>query len=85
MLRRRSFWITLAVWSVLMLAFYAWTVAANCSDSGQAEGSDCGAAVGLGILMTVMIWLAGALLLALLVGAFALLRRLSRRGITSAR
>ena len=61
-----------------MLAFYVWTVAANCSESGQAEGNDCGAAVGLGVLMAAMIWLAGALLLLLLVGAFALLRRLSR-------
>ena len=78
MLRRRPFWIALAVWSVLMLAFYAWTVAANCSASGQAEGNDCGAAVGLGVLMAAMIWLAGALFLALLVGAVTLLRRFSR-------
>ena len=78
MLRRRSFWITLAVWSVLMLAFYAWTVAANCSDTGQAEGNDCGAAVGLGLLMAAMIWLAGAILLLIVMGAIAMLRRISR-------
>ena len=61
-----------------MLAFYVWTVASNCSESGQADGNDCGAAVGLGFLMAAMIWVAGALLVLLLVGAFTLLRRLSR-------
>ena len=75
---RRATVITLAVWSVLVLAFYVWTVASNCSESGQADGNDCGAAVGLGVLMAAMIWLAGALLLALVLGVAALVRRIAR-------
>jgi hypothetical protein len=77
-MRRRRPLIVLAVWSVLIAAFYVWTVASNCSESGQAAGDDCGAAVGLGLLMAIMIWLAGALALGLVVGAAALVRRLAR-------
>jgi hypothetical protein len=75
---RRAALISLALWAVLMVGFYVWTVASNCSDSGQADGNDCGAAVGLGVLMAALIWLAGALLLALVLGVVAMLRRFSR-------
>ena len=75
---RRAALVVLAVWSGLILAFYVWTVASNCSDSGQADGNDCGAAVGLGVIMAVLIWLAGALVLALVLGLAALVRRLTR-------
>lgn len=75
---RRGTVIALLVWSALVLAFYAWTVASNCSESGQAEGNDCGAAVGLGVIMAAMIWLGGALLVALVVGLVALVRRIAR-------
>jgi hypothetical protein len=34
--------------------------------------------VGLGLLMAIMIWLAGALVVALVAGAVALVRRLAR-------
>lgn len=68
----------LALWSGLVAAFYVWTVVSNCSDSGQAEGNDCGAAVGLGLLTAIMIWLAGALVVALVAGVVAVLRRLAR-------
>ncbi|HEX8120700.1 MAG TPA: hypothetical protein VF549_05460 [Solirubrobacteraceae bacterium] len=77
-MRRRWPLIVLALWSVLIAAFYVWTVASNCSESGQAQGDDCGAAVGLGLLMAIMIWLAGALVVALVAGAVALVRRLAR-------
>ncbi len=75
---KRATLITLGVWSVLVLAFYVWTVVANCSESGQADGNDCGAAVGLGVVMAAMIWLGGALVVALVAGAVALVKRLAR-------
>jgi hypothetical protein len=75
---KRATLIALAVWSALVLAFYVWTVVSNCSESGQADGNDCGAAIGLGVVMAVMIWLAGAIVVALVAGAVALIRRLAR-------
>jgi hypothetical protein len=69
--RRTTTWL-LIVWSGLMVWLYVGTISANCGNE-----NDCGAAIGLGFLMTVMIWLAGfaVVLLARLVGGWVKRRR----------
>jgi hypothetical protein len=59
------------VWTALMIWFYVATVRNSCSDPEQ----DCGLAIGLGFGMAAMIWLAGALVIALAVLAVRVVSR----------
>jgi hypothetical protein len=51
--RRIATWLIL-VWTGLTVWLYVETISANCGNE-----NDCGAAIGLGFLMTVMIWTVG--------------------------
>ena len=51
--RRISTW-PIFVWSGLIVWLYVETISSNCGNE-----NDCGAAIGLGSLMTVMIWTLG--------------------------
>lgn len=62
--------LALIAWSAVMAVYYWRTIADNC---GAGEG-DCGAAIGLGLLLSAMIWGLGAGVIALvsaLVGTIA--------------
>ncbi len=72
---RRPPWIAIAaalLWTAAMIWFYVSTVQNSCGDPEQ----DCGLAVGLGAMMALMIWVAGAVVGALVgLGLRAIWRR----------
>jgi hypothetical protein len=51
----KAVWVAVALWTVAVAVYYARTIADNC---GTADG-DCGAAIGLGLLLAAILWLLG--------------------------
>jgi hypothetical protein len=51
----KAVWAVVGLWTVAVVVYYGLTVADNC---GSPDG-DCGAAIGLGLLVAAIFWLAG--------------------------